>query len=73
MAIKTEELKSGCIANAADDEPVFVLRAQDVFAAYLVRQWADMAWAAGTPQEKVSEAYRLAAQMQDWPNKKIPD
>lgn len=39
MAIKSEELKSGCIAKAADDEPVFVLRAQDKTAPYVVKMW----------------------------------
>jgi|SRR6185437_1933614 len=30
----------GCLGKAADDEPIFILRAQDRFAAPLVRQWA---------------------------------
>ncbi len=31
---------SKCLANAGDDEPIFVLRAQDEFAADLVVLWA---------------------------------
>jgi len=32
----------GCLGKAADNEPIFILRAQDRFAAVLVRQWAQM-------------------------------
>src|ERR1700730_449746 len=32
----------GCLGKAADDEPVFILRAQDIFAPDLVREWADL-------------------------------
>lgn len=39
---KLEELKHGCMAKAADDELVFVLRAQDVFAPQVVEAWASL-------------------------------
>lgn len=38
---KLEELKHGCIAKAADDELVFVLRAQDAIAPATIRFWAE--------------------------------
>lgn len=41
MGIKKQELIDGCFARAADDEPLFVLRAQDMTAPRLVRQWAE--------------------------------
>lgn len=73
MAIKSEELKSGCIAKAADDEPVFVLRAQDRLAPALVKAWADLAKEHGCSIIKCQEAYDLAEQMEDWPTRKFPD
>lgn len=44
-----------CLANAADDEPLFVLRAQDNMAADTVRLWARTAKTRGVNQEKVEE------------------
>lgn len=41
MSTKAEEMKDGCFAKAALDEPVFVLRAQDKAAPALVRKWAE--------------------------------
>lgn len=42
MSIKREELANpnGCLNKAADDEPIFVLRANDPVAAAVVRYWA---------------------------------
>lgn len=63
----------GCLGKAADDEPVFVLRAQDMFAANLVEQWAELAEGRRCPPEKVAEARELAANMRTWPSRKYPD
>jgi len=43
MSLKREELANpnSCLNKAADDEPVFVLRANDPVAAKIVRKWAD--------------------------------
>lgn len=74
MATKREGIK--CYENAADDEPLFVLRAQDVLAPEIVREWAFRAAAAGTPVEKVDEARRAADEMEDYQishRKKVPD
>jgi hypothetical protein len=63
----------GCLGKAADDEPVFVLRAQDVHAAMLVRKWAKKTEAAGGNPEKIKEARDVAKQMDKWPTKKVAD
>lgn len=34
---------TSCLNKAADDEPIFVLRAKDPLGAVMVRQWAEMA------------------------------
>ena len=71
--IKREEVISGCWAKATDDEPVFVLRAQDKLAPGLIRQWAAMAHALGTSQAKIGAALDLADKMDAWPERKYPD
>jgi hypothetical protein len=45
MGTKKEELASttGCLAKAADDEPIFVLRAQDSLAPDTIRAWVGQA------------------------------
>jgi hypothetical protein len=54
-------------------EPIFVLRGQDVLAAKAVRDWASRALMAGCPPEKVREALKCAEEMEAWPNRKVPD
>ena len=74
MAIKREEVVSGCIAKAADDEPVFVLRAQDMLAPDIVREWAHQAGLfLGNNHPKVQESLKLADLMEQWPTRKYPD
>jgi hypothetical protein len=78
MATKREVLAQalsgrGCLGKAADDEPVFVLRAQDRYAARCVDDWADYAGCGGCSPEKVAEARALAKKMRAWPTKKVPD
>lgn len=43
MSLKRDELANpdSCLNKAADDEPIFVLRANDPVAASIVRQWAN--------------------------------
>ena len=69
MATKAEEAKAGCWAKAADDEPVFVLRATDMMAPAAIRAWAAYAAAAGTPAAKVKRATDTAAEMEAWQQK----
>ncbi len=70
MATKNEGVS--CYDKAADDEPIFVLRAQDGIAPMVVRMWADMAEYLGVSEEKVEEARLLADQMEEWPNRRDP-
>lgn len=71
-----------CLESAQDDEPLFVLRAQDELAPTLVREWANDLEAALDPGErdqvaaKVEEARRIASLMEDWQHAngaKLPD
>jgi len=69
----------GALGKAADDEPVFVLRAQDCHAADLVEKWAtwvsvDIGSAGdGAKAKKVAEARQIAEEMRRWPVRKNPD
>ena len=63
----------GCLGKAADDEPVFILRAQDALAADLVELWALRAKTTDCPYDKVREAFDCAEQMRRWPIRKNPD
>lgn len=63
-----------------DGEPVFTLRAQDVYAASTVRYWASLVRQAdgdtfyGEAQAQLArEAEAIAADMDDWPTHKVPD
>lgn len=50
MATKEQELSHGCFADAAPNEPLFVLRSTDSKAPGLVREWARLYYA-----EKVAD------------------
>ncbi len=57
-------------------EPTFILRAQDMLAPEIVREWAYRAAVSGSPAEKVEEAREIATKMEDWQianSRKIPD
>lgn len=67
----------GCLGKAADDEPVFILRAKDRFAPELVENWAALVERAisgtlsGTVAHngssvKIKEARALAHTMRAW-------
>jgi len=70
MATKHNSVTLG---KAQDDEPIFVLRAQDRLAPELVRRWADEAERAGCSSAKVIEARTVADAMERWPSRKLPD
>lgn len=64
-----------CLNKAADDEPLFLLRGQDIFAPTLVRAWVVLARLL-SPFDgggKIREAEQCAAAMELWPSRKIPD
>lgn len=74
MALWTQD--RGCLGRAADDEPLFILRAQDRFMPELVEEWARRVEIAGGPPGKVADARRLAAQATTWQvahGCKVPD
>lgn len=66
---------NSCLNRAADDEPLFVLRANDILAMGIVHQWASqyLAMKAEQPEgptlkqmAKYREAKELASTMWDW-------
>jgi hypothetical protein len=71
--LKKEELAqpTSCMNKAAPDEPVFVLRAKDPFAAQAVRLWAAMAQG-HHEDDKLCEAADLADHMDRWRNSQPP-
>jgi hypothetical protein len=72
VATKKDELElmrrgEGCLGKAADDEPIFVLRAQDKTAAYCVFMWAALQRLFGsTAHDKIGNAERTAYAMRRW-------
>jgi hypothetical protein len=82
MALKRDELinPEGCLNRAANDEPIFVLRANDELAASVVRVWAQYYYARKVAlhgdlttkqRKKYDEALQLAQQMDDWRRSEI--
>lgn len=66
MKTKAQELAdpNSCLNKAADDEPVFTLRAQDRFAPAIVSAWA--ARVNSLSPEKAKGARETAAAMLEW-------
>ena len=76
------KLTDKCLQKVSNEEPIFVLRAQDMLAPGLVRDWALLARARGMKPDgtvslalevKLQEALALADQMEKWPRRKYPD
>jgi len=64
------------LGKIPEDEPVFLLRAQDAVAPGLVEAWAIAAHAAGAQDDIVQHAYEHAQLMRKWQaehGSKIPD
>lgn len=82
MATKREELANpnGCLNMAADDEPIFVLRANDELASIVVQYWTRVYGVDKSvkqngvltekQREKIKEASQSSFQMREWRNKK---
>lgn len=68
----TKRRGDNCYEKAGMDEPIFTLRAQDILAAGIVREWALQAELGGTKPGIVAEARECADQMQAWPFHKHP-
>jgi hypothetical protein len=62
-----------CLNKASAEEPLFVLRASDVFAPGMVELWTELAALHGCDPAKLAEARACAAAMRDWPHRKFPD
>ncbi len=62
-----------CLNKANFGEPVFLLRAQDEFAADLVRLWANRVEEAGGDAKKIVDAREIADAMEMYPGRKVPD
>lgn len=71
--IKRDELSNprSCLNKAADDEPVFVFRAQDQTAPMVVEYWLEMN--PDLPPEKAQEALAWIAAARMWPGRKMAD
>jgi hypothetical protein len=71
---KKEELENpnSCLNKAADDEPVFVIRAQDSLAPVIVRRWAAHAEGLGVDPAKVAEARVWATAAENYPHRRQP-
>lgn len=52
--------------TVADDEPVFVIRAQDQLAPALIEHYADLCRESGSPEHHVAGVLEAAAQMRGW-------
>ncbi len=67
----------GCLGKAGDDDEVFLLVDKDMFAADLVRDWANKVemYSESTPsrQEKVRDARLVAERMEARESRKAPD
>lgn len=66
MGTKNNPGKFDCYANAADDEPMFVLLARDPLAPILIRRWAMLRAQNGESGEKVAEALACADACEAW-------
>ncbi len=78
MATVKEELDR--MKGWPTDEPVFVLRGQDLLAPLVVQDWIQRFMQGLSPapptteqSKKYREAMRVAEEMQKWPNRKFPD
>lgn len=56
-----------------DDEPVFLIRAQDQVSAQAVRAWANLHRLNGGADNLFTLAMQQADQMEAWPKKKAAD
>ena len=63
---------SKCIINAADNEPLFVLRSQDFTSPILILEWIKINFET-CPNDKLEAAFHTAIEMKGWPNRKPAD
>ena len=65
--------KNSCptLKKVADDEPIFVLRAQDVTSPVIILEW--MRCNPQIPEGKMREAFECVEAMRRWPKTKSAD
>ena len=62
------------LLNIRSDEPIFILRAQDLIAPHCVNEWARVYEGMGGTATKAAEARAVAEQMVKWTGtRKFPD
>jgi hypothetical protein len=71
MATKAQELaglddKSSCLGRCTNDEPIFVLRAQDMTMPTIVRVWLAIALLHDLPVAKQDEVNRFLIAAEAW-------
>lgn len=71
MSTKQEVLAA--LEKIPDDEPLFLVRGQDILSVQVVLQWIHSAMCAGVEGGKIQDAFLCAAAMAKWPSKKTPD
>lgn len=82
--LKKDELENpqSCLNKASADEPIFVLRAQDIFASDTILAWADRyrrthapagVWRSERHRQKHNEAIDIVEQFERWRERKVPD
>lgn len=64
---------NGTTRLVPEEEPVFLLRGQDMLASQAVRAWAIQAERNHLDETMVRSAYEIADAMDAWPVKKMPD
>lgn len=74
MAMPCLYMSDEHLKKIAPDEPVFVIRAQDLAAPAAVEAWCAIAAQLGAPPEKIAHAKLHAEAMRRWTGaKKVPD
>lgn len=66
MGTKDNPGKFDCYANAAPDEPMFILLARDKHAPTLVWLWATLRELDGESEETIGEARACCVEMMEW-------
>ena len=61
-----------CIEKAAENEMLFVLRAQDMTSPLIVLEWMKENFLS-LPEDKLREAFECAIEMRKWEYRKRPD
>ena len=56
-----------------EEEPVFVIRGQDVVGPFVLKVWAVANWLAGGSQKASKLVWNWAGEMKRWPQKKACD